>query len=164
MAPDGRHLSWAVRPSAVSHRLAPWRQATLPQEAVQLGRWNGRLSLSLSLKQLVHCVDHRCVEVALIAPEYSKRLIAIAEKGPQGPRELNPHEREQHRPRTHDRKSLSRIDLAFFADQAQSVVQRVHAEQTGDPGDADIQEMLEVVVRSCDQEERGDRHERGKQN
>src|SRR5881296_1107881 len=97
----------------------------------------GRSRLLLSVQQLVHGVDDRRVEVALVASEHLEGLIAVPEKGAKTPGQLNADEGEQHCPSAHDRERFARVYAALLAHHAQPLVQRVHAEQSRHARDRD---------------------------
>ena len=104
------------------------------------------------LFQLLCGVNDRRVEVSLVVSEHTERLVAIAEEGAKAPRQLDSHESEQHRPRPHDGQRLPRVNPALFADDAEPLMQGVHAEQSGDARDRDVQEVLEIVIGAGNEE------------
>src|SRR2546427_9730903 len=79
--------------------------------------------LLLSVQQLVHGVDDRRVEVALVASEHLEGLVAIAEKGAKAPRQLDADESEQHCPSAHDRERLARVYAPLLAHHAEPLAQ-----------------------------------------
>src|SRR6185437_5234 len=86
----------------------------------------------VTLEELVRRVDHRGVEIPLIAAEHAERLVLVAEERAEVPRELHADESEEQRPHTHDGDRIPRVDTALFTDQRQASMQGDHAENPGD--------------------------------
>src|SRR5205823_7448633 len=75
-------------------------QAAKSRDRVPLARRGS--GLLVAGHQLVHRVDDRRVEVALVRAEHLERLIAVTQEWAKTPRQLDADECEQQRPRAHD--------------------------------------------------------------